>query len=579
MNLQAGLRCSTATANARYGPSPTTTEATAVANPAKSARRSSRFTLGGEQAEADPLLVDGFFESAAYLAIAAHDDPRCFLVGRTGVGKSALLQRLEEEHPGHVIRISPESLSLPYIADLNVVRYLSGLQVHLDPLFIALWKHVLLIEVIKNRYHVDSPAAKQNFLTNLRTKISRDRSKIAALDYLEEFEGKFWCETDERVRDITTRFERQIEAEAGAKISANVLGSVGAQASSLDASSVETRVQQADRFQRIVNSTQLPRLNQMMNVLDEDILDSAQHFTYIVIDDLDRDWADEQVANALIRCLFRAVIDLKRVRNLKVIVALRTNIFEALDFGTKTGGQEEKFRSLTLRMRWNSRDLEDMLSERARAAAGHHDLQQVGSIRDLVPATNKTRGSALEYILRRTLMRPRDAISYFNECYTQSGGRPKLTWDVIHAAEREYSVKRLLALRDEWKSNYPGLDRVFEQFTSANVRMDADELELRLEAAALLPADGGFAGVVWMTELAQAAWTSSPGDSWVDMYYPLVKLLYSIGFLGLTRSAQGTAIYAEEDSGFVDLPRHVAEAGAFFVHPTFRAALDVRHDS
>jgi flagellar biosynthesis chaperone FliJ len=553
-------------------------EANTVASSAKSARRSSSFTLGGEQAEADPLLQDGFYESAAYLTIAAHDDPRCFLVGRTGVGKSALLQRLEEDHSGHVIRISPENLSLPYIADLNVVRYLTDLQVHLDPLFIALWKHVFLIEVIKNRYHVDSPTAKQNFISNLRSKIAHDKSKIAALEYLEEFEGKFWCETDERVRDITTRFESQIEAEAGGKIGPSGLGSVGGRASSLDANMVETRVQQAERFQRIVNATQLPRLNQMINVLDEDILDSGQHFTYVVIDDLDRDWADEQVANALIRCLFRAVIDLKRVRNLKVIVALRTNIFEALDFGAKTGGQEEKFRSLTLQVRWTNRGLEDLLSERARASANHHNLQQVGSIRDLLPATNKTRGNALDYILRRTLMRPRDAISYFNECYTQSSGKPKLSWEAIHSAEREYAVKRLLALRDEWKPNYPGLDRVFEKFTSVKVRIEPIELERSLEAAALLPAEPSFPGVVWMTELTSGAWASAPDDSWVEMYFPVVKLLYSIGFLGLTRSAHGPAIFAEEDPTFADLPRHVAEAGAFFVHPTFRAALDIRHD-
>lgn len=549
-----------------------------MANPAKGSRRTGTFTLGGEQAEADPLLQDGFYESATYLTIAAHDDPRCFLVGRTGVGKSALLQRLEEDRPGHVIRITPEDLSLPYIADLTVVRYLTDLQVHLDPLFIALWKHVLLIEVIKNRYHVDSPDAKRNFIQNLRSRISRDRSKLAALEYLEEFEGKFWCETDERVRDITTRFESQIEAEAGGKLGLAGVGVIDTRGSALDASSVETRVQQAERFQRVVNATQLPRLNQMMNVLDEDILDSSQYYTYVVIDDLDRDWADEQVANSLIRCLFRAVIDLKRVRNLKIIVALRTNIFEALDFGSKTGGQEEKFRSLTLRMRWTSLDLEDLLSERTRASAARHELLQIGSIRDLLPATNKTRGSALEYILRRTLMRPRDAISYFNECYTQSGGKAKISWETIHAAEHEYSVKRLLALRDEWKPNFPGLERVFDQFTGASVRIDPAELERRLEGAALLVAEPTFAGVVWMTELAGPAWTSGPDDDWVDMYYPLVRLLYNVGFLGLTRSGNGPAIFAEEDAAFADLPRHVAEAGAFFVHPTFRASLDIRHD-
>ena len=104
-----------------------------------------------------------------------------------------------------------------------------------------------------------------------------------------------------------------------------------------------SREEWVGKVQRLVNETQLPRLNQMIKVLDEDILDSPQNFTYVLIDDLDRDWVDDTVANDLIRCLFRAVVDLKRVRNLKVLVALRTNIFEALDFGHKTGGQKRSF--------------------------------------------------------------------------------------------------------------------------------------------------------------------------------------------------------------------------------------------
>lgn len=548
-----------------------------MATKTRGVRRGTRFTLGGEQAEADPLLQDGFFESPAFLTVADRSDPRCFLVGRTGAGKSAILQRLEEENDGHVIRISPEDLSLPYITDLSAVRYLTDLGVHLDPLFIALWKHVLLIEVIKNRYKVDTPDAKQNFLRTLSSRISRDKSKLAALEYLDDFEGRFWCETDERVREITTRFERQVEAEAGGKLGVAGAG-VLAGVSAADVASVETRTEQAERFQRIVNETQLPRLNQMVKVLDEDILDSPQHFTYIVIDDLDRDWVDEQVANTLIRCLFRAVVDLKRVRNLKVVVALRTNIFEALDFGARSGAQEEKFRSLTLHVRWAARDIEDMLSERARAAVSKHDLDAVGSIKDLIPATNKTRGSALEYILRRTLMRPRDAIAYFNECYTETGGKPKLSWDAIHRAEREYSTNRLLALRDEWKPNFPGLDRVLACFSGASVLMHPSEVSRRLEEVALLIAEGDFSGSVWLTQMAAGAWDSDADGDWVDSYHPILKLLYDIGFLGLARSGHRGALFAVTDPTLADVRRNLRDAEAFLVHPAFRAALDIRHD-
>jgi hypothetical protein len=396
------------------------------------------------------------------------------LVGRTGSGKSAALRRLEEELPEHVIRINPEDLSLPYITDLGVVRYLSSLDVHVDPLFIALWKHVLLIEIIKHRYKVDSQDAKQRFIATLMERIKRDRSKQAALAYLEEFEGRFWCETDERVKEITRKFDRQVRAEVGGKLPP-YLGEISLGTGSSSDSSLSERAELIQRFQRVVNETQLPRLNKMMSVLDDDILDSPQNFTYIIIDDLDRDWVDEKVANSLIRCLFRAVVDLKRVENLKILVALRTNIFETLDFGP-TGTQEEKFRSLTLRVRWTKGDLEELLSERVRVAAEKHGMSQVSSLADLLPAPTKIHPDALDYILGRTLMRPRDAIAFLNECLDLASGEYSLDWKVIYTAAGSYSHNRLLALRDEWKPTFPGIHHVFQIFSRSSVRLDRKEL-------------------------------------------------------------------------------------------------------
>ena len=306
----------------------------------KRARLKSGFTLGGEQAEADPLLEDAFVESSDYRVMLDRKDPRCFVIGRTGSGKSAALQTLEERNSGHAIRINPEDLSLPYITDLQVIRYLDRLDVKLDLFWIALWKHVLLVEIIRHRYSVNSAEAKQRFMQTLRQRLARDPAKQAALDYLDEFEGRFWCEADERVREITDKFTKRFDSSLGTDVSLGGKGFKAGVASGFE-DSQETKTEQAERFQRIVNETQLAKLNKMLTVLDEDILDT-QHFTYVVIDDLDRDWVDERVANDLIRCLFRTVLDLKRVRNLKVLVALRTNIFQELDFGSRSGGQEEK---------------------------------------------------------------------------------------------------------------------------------------------------------------------------------------------------------------------------------------------
>ena len=45
-----------------------------------------------EQAEADPLLEDAFYQSGIYTGIISRRDRHCFLIGRTGSGKSAILQ-------------------------------------------------------------------------------------------------------------------------------------------------------------------------------------------------------------------------------------------------------------------------------------------------------------------------------------------------------------------------------------------------------------------------------------------------------------------------------------------------------
>jgi hypothetical protein len=107
----------------------------------------------------------------------------------------------------------------------------------------------------------------------------------------------------------------------------------------------------------------------MMSVLDENVLSAPQDFIYVVIDDLDRDWVDETIANDLVRCLFRAVLDFQSVRHLKIVVALRTNIFDFISFGSRAGGQEEKYRALLYRIRWTERELRQMADERARVAA------------------------------------------------------------------------------------------------------------------------------------------------------------------------------------------------------------------
>lgn len=527
------------------------------------------FNLGGEQAEADPLLEDSFYESGDYLAIESFGDSKCFIVARTGGGKTAALSHLEKQHPDRVVRISPEDLSLPYLTGLGVFSELEALDVHLDSIFVALWKHVLIVELLRHRYEMNSEAAKKNILRNLREMVSRDPGKQAALEYLDEFGEKFWCEADERVREITDKFERSISASAGAKA-----GPIGADIGATDQASTEMRRALKRQFQRVVNETQLPRLNKMMKVLDEDIFDSDNHLTYVVIDDLDRDWVDERLSNDLIRCLLRTVLDFQYLSHVKILVALRTNLFENLDFG-RSGGQEEKFRSLMMEMRWKQNDLERMLDERVKTASVRAGFTKALSLRAFLPRKNHQRGDPVRFVLDRTLMRPRDAISYLNIAAGISQGSSTISWRALHAAETEYSTNRLLALRDEWKMSYPGIDDIFPCFERRNPIMNRDELTAGLDEVALVTANEGFEGVSWLTNLASPIWagTHRP-DEWVEMYAPLLRFLFRIGFVCPRRKDDRLITY-ETHPYWLAKVENMSPEGRFSVHPAFHSALQI----
>ena len=530
--------------------------------------------MGGEQAEADALLEDAFYESDDFAVVSSRDDRRCFVVGRTGSGKSAVLQRLEELNPDRVIRISPEDLSLPYITNLQAIRYLDSLEINLDNFWVTLWKHVLLVEIIRHRYKVNSPAAKQNFLAHIRDRVKRDHAKRAALDYLDEYEGRFWEEADQRVREITQKFTEKIDAEAAAEAKFGGVANVKVGGKEGFETSSEYTEERVDRFQRIVNDTQLARLNKMISVLDDEVLDRPQHYTYVVIDDLDRDWVDERIANDLIRCLFMTVIDLKRVRHLKVLVALRTNIFQELQFGRRGGGQEEKFRALVLMMKWTKADLEELLDERIRVSASKVQLE-LEKISDLLPNANKSRGNPIDYMLDRTLLRPRDAISFVNECLSSGVGNERLAWTDITSAEQSYSAKRLLALRDEWKQTYPDIDQVFEKFRGSPSAMSKQDLQERLDSAMLLLSEPKFAGVRWMTDVTEEMWNSGPETSWFDLYQPLIKVLFTVGLIGCSRSDYRRAVFYPDDPLFVDQKSNIQHTRWYFVHRAFHRGLDI----
>lgn len=173
-------------------------------------------------------------------------------------------------------------------------------------------------------------------------------------------------------------------------------------------------------------------------------------------------------------------------------------------------------------------------------------------------------------------MRPRDTISFINECLSLSSGQGRLTWNDISRAEKSYSEKRLLALRDEWKPTYQDIQSIWALFRDAVIPLSKDQLGGYLDDAMLLLSDPGFQGVRWMTTLSEPMWSSTSESSWTELYQPLVRMLYEIGFIGFVQTPAGSATYSYDNPDFANDPLNLDSAKEFFIHPAYHMALNIR---
>lgn len=88
--------------------------------------------IGAPDAESDQKFLDScFVDTGALEELTDCEEPRRIVVGRTGIGKTALLKQVEKVEE-NVIILDPEVLSLNHIANSNVIKFLEEIEVHLD---------------------------------------------------------------------------------------------------------------------------------------------------------------------------------------------------------------------------------------------------------------------------------------------------------------------------------------------------------------------------------------------------------------------------------------------------------------
>lgn len=517
-------------------------------------------SVGSLAAESDKKFLDDcFIETGDYEVLKDFDSPKCILLGRTGAGKSAAILGIKSSHK-NVIDIDPQSLALKYIANSDILRFFSKLGVKLDIFYRLLWQHVICVELLNYHFKLKNENGASKLKDWLDELMGRDKSTKMAAEYLAKWNSKFWLDREERIKEITETLERGIVAEAGLEkwgIKANV--------SAAEKLNQETKSEIVHKAQKVVNDIQIQHLSQVIDLIAEELFNDPQKKIFLTIDGLDDDWVEDELRYKLIRALIETVKKFRRVENVKIIIALRTDLLERVYRYTRDSGfQEEKYEDLNVRISWKAEQLKQILDKRINLLFKEKYTTERVNFDDIFPERIKPDLNTFDFLIQRTLMRPRDAIAFINTVLERAEGANQISAKMVLDAERTHSERRLDAIYQEWVAEYPKLRLCTALLHNKPTTFTADLItEEDLEGLAVKMIDGESTND-FIEKIIKTLFDS-------DLDYDVLKhhilsLFFRVGFIGC--KTQPTHPYLYSYSSYVSLPQFRPDT-KFQIHPMF----------
>lgn len=509
--------------------------------------------VGKNAAEEDlEILFDCFVDSVALHDALDLNNNASIISGRTGSGKSAIIQYiLNREKTAY---LSPLEMAMTHISNSDVMRFLNDIGADLNLFFQAIWKHVLLVEYIRLKYNLTDETKSKTWFNSIYERFRADRSKAKAVEYLEKYSGNLWITMDENVKHLTDSYEERIQAEL--KVDVSKFASRAGFGANM---SQQHKSEYIARVRKIMNAEQLQDLSKVINLLSESPQYGRESY-YILIDHLDERWVDESIKYKLINALVEALTKFRPIRTLKIIVALRTDVIErSIQENEDSAFQREKFRDKLIPIEWSEKQLKELINKRiGYSFRRKYSPQRQVLFEDIF--TQRVRNqSAFDYMVDRTLLRPRDFISFTNLCLEAAETKSEISpTDVVHAEVR-YSQYRYEALLDEWRVAYPQLQQIMPLIRNR-------ESSFRLNEISDETVDNISLEIMSSKHLLSNQLTRASNllveDPCPKNRYAFKKsvasILYRVGAVGLKLSPQEPTIYSYKDRPIVP-PEDISE--------------------
>lgn len=382
--------------------------------------------------------------------------------------------RLESKRDeNRIINITPDDLAFSALANIKTTNPLLSDITKQQWLFKSLWDYVLLMEL-----WTKETTASQRFTWFKKLFQDKDEKRLERL-----FKVTFDSNGEPKINSLTDRIIQVID-EVEFKTE-NVSGKI------------KLKDAEKDRY------SFLSEINHAVKILPTQLT----HNYFILIDDLDLYWTNEESQNALIAALFASIRKISK-KPIRILISIREDIFSQLPIQDK-----DKMRDKICHISWDTNSLKEMIEKRIISIVKKCKVEEIWG--DIFPA------NTCEIMLSHSTRKPRELIRLTSLCIetASNNSHKRVQESDVKEAMVKYSNERLEDLASEKNYIYPGLRKVLNKFYGKKkefnleiVKDIATELEIeRIEKGDKIP-------FIWA-----CYFDSSPSQ--------LAEILLGIGFL------------------------------------------------
>jgi hypothetical protein len=517
--------------------------------------------IGSPDAETDDVLFDVFVKTDVLHQVCDTRSQMSILIGRTGTGKSAVIKYIKETQE-NCVEISPESMSLKFLSNSTILKHFKNLDINLNLFYKVLWKHVFIVELLKLYFQDEKKCSAsgsvfyKNIIDNIKKKTSKKNPKRKrAVNYLENWTDDFWKETEYRIKSFEDKIRDTYTTQMGLNIEA-INAKIGACKDLEQTFYYEAKA----KAESIIHKSQSSDLLEIIGIMEEELFHEHQKKFFVIIDDLDKEWVEDEFRYELISAMIDVVKEFRKLDGVKIVIALRENLNDIVSLSLiNKGGQREKLKPLYANLDWTNEELMNFLDNRIKNLS-----ENQLDINTAFQKKRRNNKSGIEYVLERTYKRPRDLITYINLAINEANNKSSFTNDILYKVETKYALYRYQALEDEWRENYGDFSRVTRFLRGIHngyklkslSENDFEEVYLEDDAEIHLSGDLKKAVIEWKNDEIK----------FIVFLKKIMLILFRIGIIGVKKGPSFPNVFYYNREVLIDR-NDITTNSRFYVHP------------